>query len=89
MKAKVSWLSEEIIFLRLLTSFLQAVLMDKIQMEMPMKEPRFGYYGRVQYNYKEKYLAEFIWRYDGSYMFPEDGTIWIFPWSIVRMEHNK
>ncbi len=31
---------------------------------------RMGYYGRFQYNYKEKYLAEFIWRYDGSDWFP-------------------
>ena len=40
---------------------------------------RMGYYGRVQYNYKEKYLAEFIWRYDGSYMFPEDSRFGFFP----------
>ncbi len=40
---------------------------------------RLGYYGRVQYNYKEKYLAEFIWRYDGSYMFPEDSRFGFFP----------
>lgn len=40
---------------------------------------RLGYYGRVQYNYKEKYLAEFIWRYDGSYIFPESERFGFFP----------
>lgn len=41
--------------------------------------PRLGYYGRLQYNFKEKYLAEFIWRYDGSYIFPESGRFGFFP----------
>jgi hypothetical protein len=40
---------------------------------------RLGYYGRAQYNFKEKYLAEFIWRYDGSYIFPEDHRFGFFP----------
>jgi TonB-linked SusC/RagA family outer membrane protein len=40
---------------------------------------RLGYYGRVNYNYKEKYLAEFIWRYDGSYIFPKSGRFGFFP----------
>ncbi|MCG7857087.1 TonB-dependent receptor [Flavihumibacter sediminis] len=40
---------------------------------------RLGYYGRAQYNYKEKYLAEFIWRYDGSYIFPENKRFGFFP----------
>jgi len=40
---------------------------------------KLGYYGRVNYNYKEKYLAEFLWRYDGSYMFPEDKRFGFFP----------
>lgn len=40
---------------------------------------RLGYYGRVQYNYQEKYLAEFIWRYDGSYIFPRDNRFGFFP----------
>ncbi|MFY0686747.1 MAG: TonB-dependent receptor [Cyclobacteriaceae bacterium] len=40
---------------------------------------RLGYYGRVGYNYKEKYLAEFIWRYDGSYIFPEADRFGFFP----------
>ncbi len=40
---------------------------------------RLGYYGRVQYNFQEKYLAEFIWRYDGSYIFPRDSRFGFFP----------
>jgi TonB-linked SusC/RagA family outer membrane protein len=40
---------------------------------------RLGYYGRVQYDYNEKYLAEFIWRYDGSYIFPESDRFGFFP----------
>ena len=38
---------------------------------------RLNYFGRVGYNYKEKYIAEFLWRKDGSYMFPE-ATRWGF-----------
>ncbi|WP_165796110.1 TonB-dependent receptor [Siphonobacter curvatus] len=40
---------------------------------------RLNYFGRVAYNYKEKYLAEFLWRYDGSYMFPENTRYGFFP----------
>jgi len=40
---------------------------------------RLGYYGRFQYNFQEKYLLEFIWRYDGSYIFPEDDRFGFFP----------
>ncbi|WP_420870132.1 SusC/RagA family TonB-linked outer membrane protein [Catalinimonas alkaloidigena] len=40
---------------------------------------RLNYFGRVAYNYQEKYLAEFLWRYDGSYMFPEDTRYGFFP----------
>ncbi|MDR7128396.1 TonB-linked SusC/RagA family outer membrane protein [Algoriphagus sp. 4150] len=40
---------------------------------------RLNYFGRVAYNYKEKYLAEFLWRYDGSYIFPENNRNGFFP----------
>ncbi|AWW30060.1 SusC/RagA family TonB-linked outer membrane protein [Echinicola strongylocentroti] len=40
---------------------------------------RLNYFGRVAYNYKEKYLAEFLWRYDASYIFPEDTRFGFFP----------
>jgi TonB-linked SusC/RagA family outer membrane protein len=35
---------------------------------------RLNYFGRVAYNFKEKYLLEFLWRYDGSDIFPEGPT---------------
>jgi TonB-linked SusC/RagA family outer membrane protein len=40
---------------------------------------RLSYFGRVNYNYQEKYLAEFVWRYDGSYIFAEDQRFGFFP----------
>jgi TonB-linked SusC/RagA family outer membrane protein len=43
------------------------------------KRARLSYYGRAGYNFKEKYLAEFLWRVDGSYMFPKDSRFGFFP----------
>ncbi|WP_246197661.1 TonB-dependent receptor [Chitinophaga agrisoli] len=40
---------------------------------------RLNYFGRAAYNYKEKYLAEFVWRVDGSYMFPAQSRFGFFP----------
>lgn len=40
---------------------------------------RLNYFGRVNYNYKEKYLAEFVWRYQGSYIFEESTRFGFFP----------
>ncbi|WP_153796304.1 SusC/RagA family TonB-linked outer membrane protein [Foetidibacter luteolus] len=40
---------------------------------------RLNYFGRVNYNYKEKYLAEFVWRYQGSYIFEEATRFGFFP----------
>ena len=40
---------------------------------------RLSYFGRAGYNYKEKYLAEFLWRADGSYIFPQDRRFGFFP----------
>jgi len=50
---------------------------------------RLSYFGRAAYNFKEKYLAEFLWRYDGSYIFPEAGQFGFFPgillgWNITK-----
>jgi len=42
-------------------------------------DARLNYFGRVNYDYKEKYLAEFVWRVDGSYIFPEAGRYGFFP----------
>jgi TonB-dependent starch-binding outer membrane protein SusC len=40
---------------------------------------RINYFGRVAYNFSEKYLAEFLWRYDGSDIFPEATRYGFFP----------
>jgi TonB-dependent starch-binding outer membrane protein SusC len=40
---------------------------------------RLSYFGRAAYNYKEKYLAEFLWRDDGSYLFPPGHRFGFFP----------
>ncbi|MDR1780997.1 MAG: TonB-dependent receptor [Tannerella sp.] len=40
---------------------------------------RLNYFGRVNYNYLEKYLVEFVWRYDGSYIFPKEHRYGFFP----------
>lgn len=44
---------------------------------------RLGYYGRVTYNYSERYLAEFLWRVDGSSYFPPDKRFGFFPGILV------
>ena len=40
---------------------------------------RLNYFGRINYNYLEKYLLELVWRYDGSYMFPKESRFGFFP----------
>lgn len=40
---------------------------------------RLNYFGRVNYSLKDKYLVEFVWRYDGSYIFPADSRFGFFP----------
>ncbi len=40
---------------------------------------RLNYFGRLNYAYKNKYLLEFLFRYDGSYLFPEENRFGFFP----------
>jgi len=40
---------------------------------------RLNYFGRFNYALDSKYLAEFVWRYDGSYIFPQDKRYGFFP----------
>jgi TonB-linked SusC/RagA family outer membrane protein len=40
---------------------------------------RLNYYGRLNYNFQEKYLLELLFRYDGSYLFPEETRYGFFP----------
>ena len=42
-------------------------------------QARLNYFGRVNYDYKQKYLAEFVWRYQGSYIFPKESRFGFFP----------
>ena len=55
---------------------------------------KLSYFGRAAYNYKEKYLAEFTWRYDGSYLFPATHRFGFFPavsagWRISEEDFFK
>lgn len=40
---------------------------------------RLNFFGRANYNYREKYLFEVVARYDGSYIFPEGDRFGFFP----------
>jgi TonB-dependent starch-binding outer membrane protein SusC len=40
---------------------------------------RLDYFGRVSYAYDSKYLAEFVWRYDGSHIFAPGSQYGFFP----------
>lgn len=40
---------------------------------------RLNYFGRINYGFSEKYLLEMVWRYDASYIFPEDSRWGFFP----------
>lgn len=43
------------------------------------EQARLNYFGRVNYAYKNKYLAEFVWRYQASYIFSESERYGFFP----------
>jgi len=43
------------------------------------EEARLNYFGRVGYNFQERYLFDFIWRYDGSFRFPKNKRYGFFP----------
>ena len=38
-----------------------------------------NYFGRVNYDFEGKYLVEFVFRYDGSQIFPQEGRYGFFP----------
>jgi TonB-dependent starch-binding outer membrane protein SusC len=55
---------------------------------------RLNYFGRLNYDFLQKYLLEFVWRYDGSYIFPEKGRFGFFPgisagWIVSEEEFWK
>ncbi|MCC5931131.1 MAG: SusC/RagA family TonB-linked outer membrane protein [Cyclobacteriaceae bacterium] len=43
------------------------------------QQARFNYFGRVNYAYSDKYLLEFLWRYDGSFIFHKVSRYGFFP----------
>lgn len=50
---------------------------------------RLNYFGRANYDYLSKYMVEFLFRYDGSYIFPEDKRFGFFPgvsvgWQVAK-----
>ena len=47
------------------------------------EDSRVGLVGRFNYDYKGKYLAEFLFRYDGSSIFPENSRFGFFPSASV------
>ncbi|MEJ7830311.1 MAG: SusC/RagA family TonB-linked outer membrane protein, partial [Segetibacter sp.] len=53
------------------------------------EQARLSYFGRAAYNFREKYLAEFVWRYDGSYIFPQDKRFGFFPGVLVGWNISK
>lgn len=40
---------------------------------------RLNYFGRLNYSFNDKYLAEFVWRYQASYIFEESSRYGFFP----------
>jgi TonB-linked SusC/RagA family outer membrane protein len=42
-----------------------------------------NYFGRVNYDFRSKYLFEFLFRYDGSEKFPKDRRYGFFPGALV------
>jgi len=60
----------------------------------PAEGARLNYFGRVGYNYKEKYIAEFLWREDASTTFPINHRWGFFPgvsagWRVSEEEFFK
>ncbi len=45
----------------------------------PGKNRWLNYFGRVNYSYKSKYMAEFVWRYQGSSKFASETRWGFFP----------
>ncbi|MEX0647880.1 MAG: TonB-dependent receptor [Balneolaceae bacterium] len=46
---------------------------------LPNEGARMNFFTRLNYNFQSKYLLEFVGRYDGSYIFPEENRFGFFP----------
>lgn len=44
-----------------------------------LNNARLSYFGRLNYDFENKYLAEFVFREDGSYVFPPGSQFGFFP----------
>ncbi|MEL7586404.1 MAG: TonB-dependent receptor [Prolixibacteraceae bacterium] len=58
------------------------------------EQARQSYFGRAAYDYAGKYMVQFNFRYDGSYIFPEDNRWGFFPgvsigWRLSEEEFIK
>jgi TonB-linked SusC/RagA family outer membrane protein len=52
---------------------------NNINDDISLYTPRRGYIGSVKYDYKGKYIAEFVGRYDGSFNFKKSAQYGFFP----------
>jgi TonB-dependent starch-binding outer membrane protein SusC len=55
---------------------------------------RLNYFGRINYDYMSKYMVEFLFRNDGSYIFPADKRFGFFPgisagWQVAKEDFWK
>ena len=55
---------------------------------------RLNYFGRANYDFMSKYMIEFLFRYDGSYIFPADKRFGFFPgisagWQVAKEKFWK
>ncbi|MEY8485651.1 TonB-dependent receptor [uncultured Parabacteroides sp.] len=53
--------------------------LDKTNTGSASHDARINYFGRFNYDYLSKYLVEFVFRYDGSYIFPKRKQYGFFP----------
>ncbi|MBS1920504.1 MAG: TonB-dependent receptor [Bacteroidetes bacterium] len=53
------------------------------------QEARLNYFGRFNYDFRSKYMIEILFRYDGSYIFPEDKRFGFFPGISVGWQIGK
>lgn len=68
--------------------------LDKTNTGSASHNARINYFGRFNYDYLSKYLVEFVFRYDGSYIFPAGKQFGFFPsislgWVISEEEFWK
>ena len=53
--------------------------LEKTNTGYTRENKRMNFFGRINYDYKQKYLLEFLWRVDGSYIFPKEKRYGFFP----------